>query len=98
MGKAAKTRRSEQRKKEKRSRKMQQQALYQSFTTAGTNKKTKRNATGQTIKVNKHQIANCGNQGCERCFPHLALQRMSDSTDPRVRFRTTAQQKADGLF
>lgn len=93
MGKAAKTRAAEQRKKMKRSRKEQQRALYESYKKAGTNKKSKRSLASakRTVKVNKHAIANCGNVGCSRCFPRLALQKMNDSEDRRVRFRTINQ-------
>lgn len=81
MGKAAKTRRSEQRKRQKRSRKDQQQAVYESYKKAGTNKKSKRNAqnakAARGVSTSKHLVSNCGNVGCERCFPDLSAPRMN---------------------
>ena len=100
MGKAAKSARSEERKRQKRAEKARKQALYMSYAAAG---KSKRKTSGRRlngIKTKRHEVSNCGNNGCSRitCFPHLAAPKMNDSSDPRVRFRTTSQQKADGLF
>jgi hypothetical protein len=80
MGKAAKTRKADYRKKEKHKRKEQQRALYESYKAAGTNKKSKRNITKKrVVKSSKHSTGNCGNVGCERssCFPELARPRMN---------------------
>lgn len=95
MGKAAKTRRSEQRKSAKRAAKSQQQAKYDAFVKSGSNKKKKGGGAGNgSISTTKHLVA-CGNHGCERqsCNPGLARPRMNDSNDPRVRFRTISDMK-----
>lgn len=95
MSKAAKTRAVEFRKKAKRSEKERQRALYESYKKAGSNRKSKIKKKGgrKTIRATRHAITKCGNVGCGRpsCFPHLAHQRMNDSNDPRVRFRTLDQ-------
>lgn len=88
MGKAAKTRRSEARKGVKRARKAAEQARYESYKKAGSNRKKKRETAAGGVAKAKHAMTFCGNQGCQRCHPSLALQRMNDSNDPRVRFRT----------
>jgi hypothetical protein len=100
MSKASKTRASDKRSKEKRNRKLQQQALYEGFKARGINsiKKGTRNSAGTVLRTKRHSVGNCGNYGCERDFPELARPRLNDSNDPRVRFRTHAQQKKDGLF
>jgi hypothetical protein len=96
MGKAAKTRRSEQRKGQKRAAKAQKQALYQSYQKSGSNKKKKGNSAGNGgVSTSKHVIAFCGNHGCGNCMPHLAAPKMNDSNDPRVRFRTIADMKKE---
>jgi hypothetical protein len=100
MGKAAKTRRSEQRKKEKRSRKLQQQALYEGYRARGTNQKDKRKSNRGVaggVKTTRHAVA-CGNHGCSRatCHPELAAPKMNDSNDPRVRFKTTEDLRKAG--
>src|SRR5271154_4416549 len=79
MGKAAKTRRSEQRKAQKRARKAATQAVYESYKKSGSNKKSKRNTAANRagVSTSKHIVANCGNQGCERCYPDLAMPRMN---------------------
>lgn len=98
MGKAAKTRRAEQRSKEKRTRKARQQALYESYKAAGSNKKSKRNTLSARrnggILTTKHSVVNCGNVGCCRCYPDLSAPRMNNSNDSRVRFKTHDQQLA----
>lgn len=99
MGKAARTRRAEQRKKQKRARKEQERAKYKSYQEAGTNKKSKRNVLNAKrkhgVKLAKHSVGNCGNVGCSRvgCFPHLAAPKMSDNNDPRARFIVRKDQK-----
>ena len=83
MGKAAKTRRSEQRKRQKRAEKERKRALYASYAQAGQNKKSKRNSLNAKrrfgISTTKHVVTNCGNVGCSRCFPDLAMPRMNAS-------------------
>jgi hypothetical protein len=93
MGKAAKTRAAEFRKKAKRSEKERQRALYESYKKAGSNRKSKIKKKGgrKTVKATRHAATKCGNVGCNACFPHLAHQRMNDSNDPRVRFCTLDQ-------
>jgi hypothetical protein len=102
MSKSSKTAASNKRASLKRSQKAQQKALYEGFKARGANTKKKgsRNAAGTTTRTKRHLIGNCGNVGCSRasCYPQLAKQKMNDSNDPRVRFRTTEQQRKDGLF
>lgn len=82
MGKKARTRRSEFRKKEKRARKERQRALYESYKTEGKNKKSKRTALGakrnRQVNTKNHMLGTCGNVGCERCFPHLRRPRCNE--------------------
>ncbi len=102
MSKASKTAASARRAGLKRAHKAQQKALYEGFKARGANTKKKgsRNSAGTGLRTKRHMIGNCGNVGCSRqsCYPHLAKQKMNNSNDPRVRFRTTEQQRTDGLF
>lgn len=94
MGKAAKTRRSEQRKSQKRALRTQTQALYESMRKSGSNKKNKSGTAGNSgASSAKHTMNFCGNQGCARCFSFLAAPKMNDSNDRRVRFRTIEDMK-----
>lgn len=71
MGKAAKARKADFRKKEKSKRKAQQAALYESYKKAGTNQKSKRGSVNakrvRKLVVVKHAALNCGNNACNRC-------------------------------
>ena len=89
MGKAAKARKADFRKRQKQMRKAAERAKYASWAKAGTNSKRnklkrQRKAAVRTIR---HAVANCGNVGCSRqsCFPDLAAPKMNDMSDPRVR-------------
>jgi len=81
MGKKARTRRSEQRKKDKRSRKSTQRALYESYKASGQNKKSKRvslgSARARVVGVRSHPNGACGNHGCEKCSQEYARPRMN---------------------
>jgi hypothetical protein len=82
MGKKARTRRAEFRKKEKRARKERQRALYESYKLEGKNKKSKRVSLGaaraRQVRTVNHPNGACGNVGCERCFPHLRRPRCNE--------------------
>lgn len=71
MGSKARARRSDFRKKEKQKRKLQQQALYESYKRAGTNQKSKRNTLAskraRSVKTARHVALNCGNPSCRKC-------------------------------
>lgn len=92
MGKAAKTRRAEHRKSEKRARKKRQQDLYESYKKAGSNKKKKGDTSAvRGVSTVRHAALNCGNVGCKRCFPDLAMPRMNA---PHARLAPTVKRKA----
>ncbi len=72
MSKKSKIHAREARRKEKRSKKAAQQALYENWRDQGKNSKSKRSIlAGQRNKKSStkhmHLIANCGNIGCKRC-------------------------------
>ena len=71
MGKKARTKRSEERKKLKRFKKSQKSALYQSYREAGKNQKSKRNKLSNRrslqIRTKRHASGRCYNHGCTRC-------------------------------
>lgn len=71
MGKKAKNKNAERRKREKASRKEAQKRRYGEYAASGANSKRAKNkvAGRDTVSPHKHAIANCGNTGCQRCFP-----------------------------
>lgn len=76
MGKASKSRARERRAQAKRSRKMSNRALYQSWAKAGENTKSFR-ARKRTKKITRYSqtdkgkhLTLCGNPACTRCFDH----------------------------
>ena len=81
MGKKARTKRSDERKKRKRFAKDQQKAKYEGFKNAGTNRKSKRNVLNTrrrtTVRTKKHADGRCYNHGCSRCtnnaYPKLRM-------------------------
>lgn len=75
MSKASKTRRSVERAKQKRSRKIAQQALYESYKAQGINTKSKRKSLSdkrkRQVRNVRHATGPCNNVGCLKCQPHL---------------------------
>jgi hypothetical protein len=76
MSKASKSRARERRAQAKRSRKMSNRALYQSWAKAGENTKSFRNRK-RTKKITRYSqtdkgkhLTLCGNPACTRCFDH----------------------------
>lgn len=69
-GKAARKRKHGDKMARRRAEKAARKAKYLSL--AGTSNKNKRKK-GQAGSGHKHEhiMANCGNVGCERCFPEL---------------------------
>lgn len=61
----------ERRKREKANRKSAQKALYQGYAAQGNNsKRGKIKAAAKTrLKLVSHAGGDCGNVGCQRCFP-----------------------------
>ena len=96
MGKKAKAKKADFRKRQKQMRKAAEKARYASYISSGTNSKRNKIKQKKATKFRpvKHRATNCGNVGCSRstCFPDLAMQKMNDSTDPRARFKTAKQQ------
>lgn len=79
MGRASKTRRAEEKKRKKRAAKIARKLLYASY--AGQGRRNKKRASRRkepsTIK-GAHVISNCGNIGCERCFPQFRCARANE--------------------
>lgn len=97
MGKKAKAAKADHRKRQKQMRKSAERARYQSYVANGTNSKRNKIKQKKASKFRpaRHIAAFCGNTGCSRCFPDLALQKFNDSNDPRVRFVVAKDQKRD---
>jgi hypothetical protein len=72
MSKKSKARRSDARKIEKARRKAAKAALYKSYSEKGHESVTHKHGK-RTEGKGKHQhlVADCGNTGCLRCYPHL---------------------------
>jgi hypothetical protein len=89
MGKAAKARKADFRKKQKQIRKAAERAKYHAWAMAGTNSKRGKSRAKKASKIRirtvRHVVLRCGNVGCSKCFPDLAPPKMNDMTDPRVR-------------
>jgi hypothetical protein len=92
MSKKSKAKKADFRKKEKSARKTRQQAVYASYRDAGTNQKSKRSklksSRAKTVNTKRHSTVFCGNHGCKKCSPFLAMPKFNDSNDARVRFKT----------
>jgi hypothetical protein len=72
MGKKGKKLRSDKKKAAKKSLKARNRAYYDSLRDSGNNsKRAKRKAKkkGGTGNKGKHLIHNCGNIGCQKCYP-----------------------------
>jgi hypothetical protein len=71
MGKSTKARKHADKMKKRRAEKAAKRALYASL--AGTSKKKKKQAKksifGGSGHKHAHAIANCGNIGCQKCYP-----------------------------
>ncbi len=70
MGKQGRKRKHDEKMKRRRAAKAARRSNYASL--AGTGKRRKKQAGGSKISgVYKHAhiMANCGNIGCDRCFP-----------------------------
>ena len=73
MSKAGKKRKHEAKMKEKRAKKAAKKAAYAAR--AGTSKKAKRQrrfaqkSTTSSIYKHAHIMADCGNVGCQKCYP-----------------------------
>lgn len=75
MSKKSKQASKEHNRKEKRSKKLAQQAKYDSWRAAGTNQKSSRAKARAKIgkrmaRVGRHLEGPCGNEGCSRCNPN----------------------------
>jgi len=68
MSVGGKKRHSEKRRLAKKSAKAARRALYESYAKQGRSRKRDQNQAG--VKFN-HETSNCGNPGCNKCFPHL---------------------------
>lgn len=82
MGKASRKRRSDQRKQLKRAAKAQRRALYASLAGQSRRAKRQKRAAGVTAQRGNHAMLDCGNPGCERCYPQF---RCLPQNAPRVR-------------
>jgi len=70
MGRIAKAKRADQRRRFKRAAKAQKKAVYASL--RGTSKKSKKvlsRAKGKNPNKHQHLVENCGNIGCASCYP-----------------------------
>ncbi len=105
MGKAAKQRRSLEKKKEKKRRKLAQTALYEARRDAGTNSKSFRArkrfkaAAGKRLP-SRHGPLKCGNVGCPRCnpdtnLPFLARMRLLDIAGTPHQFTSKYRELVD---
>jgi hypothetical protein len=69
MGKKPKSARSDAKRAEKHAAKAARTALYSSQ--AKSNKKQVSRSDGTAKTFTRHAISNCGNPGCNRCYPQL---------------------------
>lgn len=76
-GKAKRNAAKEKRRAMKRARKATQKALYKQWTEAGQNSKRSklRRARKRSVRTHRHRISYCGNPGCSKCFPEIAMKR-----------------------
>ena len=71
-GKGSKKRRKDTRKMEKAKRKAAKAALYKSYSEKGhENTARKHGRRTESKGKGQHLMADCGNVGCLRCYPHL---------------------------
>lgn len=75
MSKSSRKRRTEEKKKLKRAAKSARKAFYASLAGTGKRKKKQNQSKGQTAQRGNHAMLNCGNVGCEKCFPQRRLLR-----------------------
>lgn len=80
MGGLARKRRADKKKELKRQVKQQRRALYASL--AGTSKKKKRQNPRKKITAQRgnHVMSDCGNVGCEKCYPQHQVLRANESS------------------
>jgi hypothetical protein len=79
MGVAGKRRRAELRKSRKRAVKAARRQLYASYAGQGRRTTKDHTSTGYTPQRGNHVMLNCGNVGCERCFPRFRALRADDA-------------------
>lgn len=74
MGRIAKSKSKERRKKLKKARKEANQAKYDAWKKAGTNTKSKRARSriqkNKLVNLVKHSNGECGNPPCKKCYPN----------------------------
>lgn len=75
MSKSSKKRKADARRERKKSVKAQRRALYASYAGTGRKKKKVSAKTGRTSQRGNHVMADCGNVGCQQCYPRLKLAR-----------------------
>lgn len=75
MSKGARNRNSERRRMEKKRRKEAKRALYKSYSEQGRKNNSKRATKHKVISSVKgnHVMLDCGNVGCEKCYPQYAV-------------------------
>jgi hypothetical protein len=77
MGKAAKTKRAIERRKQKRAKKDAMRSLYEKWSREGKNNKSKRSRLNSKRENSRspfkgmHIFGYCGNTGCKKCHPEL---------------------------
>jgi hypothetical protein len=78
MGKIGRRSRAEKKKLLKKQAKAARRALYASY--AGTGRRAKKRAVrgGPTAQRGNHAMSNCGNIGCEACFPQFRCRRQNE--------------------
>jgi len=82
MGLTAKKARSLKRKTEKAKAKAAKRALYASYAGQGR-RSTKTAASGRTPQRGNHVMADCGNVGCEACYPQYRAFRQNEPNPTR---------------
>jgi hypothetical protein len=78
MGKASRKKSADRKKRAKQLAKAAKRALYASY--AGTGRKVKKNRkkAGATPQRGNHVMSDCGNPGCERCYPQFRVARQNE--------------------
>lgn len=81
MGIRAKKIRAEKRKAIKRAAKEAKKKLYASYAGTGRRSNKTKKSSGPSWSRRSHEMVNCGNIGCKRCFPRL------NGVDPSIVWR-----------